>query len=176
MCHKVLFWDPCCSLFIVTTFQHVLRKTLHLRYLRDDSKLYRTLSSLTSSASLQHDLSNVMHWTTNNQMELNAVKCKAMHISRKRTPTQTKYVINENIVEQVTIIKDLGVLIANNLCWSKHIESIVSSANKTLGLVKRICKEVKNTNTRRTLYCALVRPKLEYASSVWSPYQASFTY
>ena len=136
----------------------------------DDSKLYRTLSSPTSSASLQHDLSNITHWTTNNQMELNAVKCKAMHISRKRTPTQTKYVINENIVEQVTIIKDLGVLIANNLCWSKHIESIVSSANKTLGLVKRICKEVKSTNMRKTLYCALVRPKLEYASSVWSPY------
>ena len=62
------------------------------------------------------------------------------------------------------------MLIANNVCWSKHIESIVSSANKTLGLVKRICKEVKNTNTRKTLYCALVRPKLEYVSSVWSPY------
>ena len=39
----------------------------------DDSKLYRTLSSPTSSASLQHDLSNITHWTTNNQMELNAV-------------------------------------------------------------------------------------------------------
>ena len=136
----------------------------------DDSKLYRTLSSPTSSASLQHDLCNITRWTTNNQMELNVVKCKAMHISRKRTSTQTQYVINENIVEQVPIIKDLGVLITNNLCWSKHIESIVSSANKTLGLVKRICKEVKNTNTRKTLYCALVRPKLEYASSVWSPY------
>jgi hypothetical protein len=50
------------------------------------------------------------------------------------------------------------------------MESIVSKANKILGLIKRICKEVKNTNTRRILYCALVRPKLEYASSVWSPY------
>ena len=136
----------------------------------DDSKLYRTLSSPTSSASLQHDLCNIIRWTTNNQMELNAVKCKAMRISRKRTPTQTQYVINENIVEQAPIIKDLGVLITNNLSWSKHIESIVSSANKTLGLVKRICKVVKNTNTRKILYCALVRPKLEYACSVWSPY------
>ena len=105
----------------------------------DDSKLYRTLSSPTSSASLQHDLCNITRWTINNQMELNVVKCKAMHISRKRTPTQTQYVINQNIVEQVPIIKDLGVLITNNLCWSKHKESIVSSANKTLGLVKRIC-------------------------------------
>ena len=93
-----------------------------------------------------------------------------MHISRKRAPTRTQYSINENILEQVSTFKDLGVLISNNLSWSKHIESIVSKANKTLGLIKRICKEVKNTNTRRILYCALVRPKLEYASSVWSPY------
>ena len=118
----------------------------------DDSKLYRTLSSSASSASLQHDLCNITRWTKNNLMEVNAVKCKAMHISKKRTPTQTQYVINENTVEQVPIIKDLGVLITNNLCLSKHIESIVSSANKTPGLIKRICKEVKNTKTRKTLY------------------------
>jgi hypothetical protein len=81
-----------------------------------------------------------------------------MHISRKRAPTRTQYSINENILEQVSTIKDVGVL--NNLSRSKHIESIVSKANKTLGLIKRICKEVKNTNTRSILYCALVRPKL----------------
>ena len=61
-------------------------------------------------------------------------------------------------------------MISNDLSGSKHIESIVSKANRTLGLIKRICKEIKDTNTRRILYGALVRPKLGYASSVWSPY------
>jgi hypothetical protein len=136
----------------------------------DDSKLYRPHSFPTSSTLLQLDLSNITKWTADNQMKLNATKCKTMHISRERAPTRTQYSINENILEQVSTIKDLGVLISNNLSWSKHIESIVSKANKTLGLIKRICKEVKNINTRRILYCALVRPKLEYASSVWSPY------
>jgi hypothetical protein len=136
----------------------------------DDSKLYRPLLFPTSSTLLQIDLSNITNWTADNRMELNATKCKTMHISRKRAPARTQYSINENILEQVSTFKDLGVLISNNLSWSKHIESIVSKANKTLGLIKRICKEVKNTNTRRILYCALVRPKLEYASSVWSPY------
>ena len=103
-------------------------------------------------------------------MDRNATKCMTMHISRKRTPLLNQCLINENMLEQVFITKDLGVLITNNLSWSKHIESIVSKANKTLGLIKRICREVKNINTRRILYCTLVRPKLEYASSVWSPY------
>ena len=73
----------------------------------DASKLYRTLSSPTSSASLQHDLCNIIRWTTNNQMELNTVKCKALHISRKRSPTHTQYVINENIVEQYPLSRTL---------------------------------------------------------------------
>ena len=103
-------------------------------------------------------------------MELNATKCKAMHISRKKSPAHAHYSINESILEQVLYIKDLGVMISNDLSWSKHIENIVSKASRTLGLIKRICKEIKDTNTRRILYCALVRPKLEYASSVWSPY------
>ena len=68
------------------------------------------------------------------------------------------------------LVSFLGVLITNNLCWSKHIESIVSSANKTLGLVKRICKEVKNMKTRKLFIAALARPKLEYTSIVWLPY------
>jgi hypothetical protein len=103
-------------------------------------------------------------------MELNNTKCKAMRISRKNTPAQTNYSINGHIIEQVTNFKDLGVVVSKDLSWSQHINSIVSKANKTLGLIKRICKEVENVKTRRTLYCALVRPKLEYASNVWSPY------
>ena len=38
------------------------------------------------------------------------------------------------------------------------------------GLVNRLCRDIKDTNTRKHLYCTVVRPKLEYCSSLWSPY------
>ena len=42
---------------------------------------------------------------------------------------------------------------------------------QNLGLVKRTCgRYIKEVAARKTLYCSLVRPQLEYASSVWSPY------
>ena len=136
----------------------------------DDSKLFLPLVQPNSSSVLQNDLDNLINWTTDNQMELNHTKCKALRIFRKKTPFQTNYSINGHIIEQVTNMKDLGVIVSKDLSWSRHIESIVSQANKTLGLIKRTCKDVKNVQTRRTLYCALVRSKLEYASNVWSPY------
>ena len=142
-------------------------KTSSLALFADNSKLYQPLLFPTSSALLQQDLTRLTKWTAKNQMELNATKCKAMHISRKRSPAHAHYSINKSILEQVPYIKDLDVMISNDLSWSKHIEGIFSKANRTLGLIKRICKEIKDTNI---LYCALVRPKLEYTSSVWLPY------
>jgi hypothetical protein len=54
---------------------------------------------------------------------------------------------------------------------SNHIEDICTKANKTLGLIKRVCaRDVVGANTRKLPYCAVVRPKLE--SCVWSPYSA----
>ena len=81
----------------------------------DDSKLYRPLVHATSSTLLQHDLTNLTNWSADNLMELNKMKCKFMHISRKRIPTQASYNINGLSLEQVSIIKDLGVQISNNL-------------------------------------------------------------
>ena len=62
------------------------------------------------------------------------------------------------------------MIFSNDLSRSKHIELFVAKANKTLGLIKRLCKELTDTRIRRLLYCTLVRPGLEYASNLWSPY------
>ena len=46
-----------------------------------------------------------------------------------------------------------------------------SEEKKTLkmwGLIWRHCKDL-STTTVKTLYCSLVRPRLEYCSAVWSP-------
>ena len=151
---------------IPTTSIHTSKRS-KLALFADDSKLYLPLVQPNSTYVLQNDLDNLINWS---QMELNHTKCKVLRISRKKTPFQTNYNINGHIIEQVTNMKDLGVIVSKDLSWSRHIESIVSQANKILGLIKPICKDVKNVQTRRSLYCALVRSKLEYASNVWSPY------
>ena len=108
-------------------------------------------------------------------MAFNVSKCKVVHFSRKKLPSvhhlmNKNYYLSGNQLENVPNISDLGITITNNLSWFKHIEEIVSKANRTLGLVKRLCRDIKDTNTRKLLYCTVVRPKLEYCSSLWSPY------
>lgn len=44
------------------------------------------------------------------------------------------------------------------------------SCVEILCLIKRTCRGLKDVNTLRTLYCALVRSQLEYCTIVWSPF------
>jgi hypothetical protein len=65
--------------------------------------------------------------------------------------------------------KYLGCLIASDLRWTNHINSICDKANKTLGFLRRNLN-IGSTTTKQNAYNSLVRPIVEYASTVWDPY------
>ncbi len=58
----------------------------------------------------------------------------------------------------------------NCLSWTNHIQSIASKARRLVGLMYRQFYHCATTQTLRSLYLSLVRPHLEYGSSVWNPY------
>ncbi len=63
----------------------------------------------------------------------------------------------------------VGVTIASDLYWRHHIENIVGKANKTLGFLKPNLKHCPQ-EIKVQAYKTLVRPILEYSSTVWDPY------
>jgi len=69
-------------------------------------------------------------------------------------------------LEKVEVVRDLGVLFKSNLPFSAHIERIKCKAFKTLGFLLRHTKEFENKACLKSLYCAFLRPILEYGSLV----------
>ena len=102
-------------------------------------------------------------------MNFNTSKCKTLNISKKKSSSARNYLLCNNSLETVSETMDLGVLATDKLTWSPHIERISAQPNRTLGLVKRICRDFSDVETRKLLYCSIVRPKQEYASELWSP-------
>lgn len=82
-----------------------------------------------------------------------------------------KYTLHDHTLETVSSAKYLGITLQSDLKWNQHINSITANASKSLGFLKRNLK-TSNTNIKSQAYQALVRPKLEYASSVWDPHTA----
>ena len=51
-------------------------------------------------------------------------------------------------------------------------DSGFSNMQITIHIKIRQCRDFQDVDTRKLLYCSIVRPKLEYASELWSPYTA----
>lgn len=136
----------------------------------DDLKLFKIIRTYNDCLELQEDINRVTEWCRVNYMKLNVAKCKIMTVSRKKANVVFNYTIDNEPLERVNMIKDLGVYIDNELQFHYHIEFIRNKSMKMLGFVIRTLKEFQNLNCFKNLYCSYVRSGLEYASSVWSPY------
>ena len=80
------------------------------------------------------------------------------------------YNLSGSQVAVVSIEKDLGVHGSSSLSWNDHIDLVISKVNKLFGIIYRTCTIDCDQKTMLVLYKSLVRPQLEYASQVWSPY------
>ena len=141
----------------------------------DDSKIYcrvpRYGGDLTDPESaeniLQKDLNELQKWATKWKMAFNVNKCKIMHLGYGNN--KHEYNLGGETLLETKEEKDLGVLIDNELKFSRHIRGIVAKANRMIGLIK-ISFECIDSEMFLNLYNSLVRPLLEYCVQTWSPH------
>lgn len=133
----------------------------------DDCVIYREISNTNDANVLQNDLDTITRWCEDWLMTLNINKCKVMHVSRKNSPN-FNYTIQNTLLQSVNSYKYLGVYISSNLSWEQHTNYITANANRTLGYLRRNFRNIPSS-LKLLLYKALIRPKLEYAASIWDP-------
>ena len=143
-----------------------------VRLFADDTAIYLAVSNLEDAQILQQDLDHLQLWELDWDMEFNPSKCVVIHITRSRTPVPSQYLLHGQVLESVAGSKYLGVVISSNLSFNSHIQNITTSASRSLGFLKRNIRS-KNPELREMAYKTLVRPLVEYSSSVWSPYTKS---
>ena len=108
-------------------------------------------------------------WQSKWQMVFNPSKCKTICISTKKVPHKENTFFCGIELEHVECISCLGVLLNEDLKWSKHVTSVSGKASKVLGVIKRNLWNYPN-NVKITAYTAIVCPKLEYACAAWDTY------
>ena len=81
----------------------------------------------------------------------------------------TDYSINNHKLQCVKQHPYLGVVFDQTMSFIPHVNSLTSKATRTLNFIKQnLCN--CSQRTKSNTYTSLVRPKLEYASSVWDPH------
>ena len=105
-------------------------------------------------------------------MEFHPGKCQVMSITRKRHPLIRNYLLHGTVLERVKSAKYLGVNLSDDLRWNQHVDAITAKASRSLGFLRRNL-QVKNEKLKTNAFFSLVRPQLEYASTVWDPHTAA---
>jgi ribonuclease P/MRP protein subunit RPP40 len=143
-----------------------------IRLFADDTIAYLTISSKDDCTTLQADLDNLAKWEDKWKMLFHPDKCNVMTISKKRTNIIHDYILHGQTLQRVTSAKYLGCTIRSDLDWSDHIQNITTKSNKTLGFLRRNLN-ISSTKIKQQAYKSLVRPMVEYASTVWDPYESN---
>ena len=100
----------------------------------------------------------------------NLKKCNVLRVSRSNSAITFKLCCSRAFYSlEVSHHPYLGIELTSNLSWTRHIEIITEKANQTLAFLRRNlgnCPQI----VKKRAYKSLIRPHLEYASSVWDPY------
>ena len=74
-------------------------------------------------------------------------------------------------LKEVDTKKYLGVTLHKSLSWNTHVDKTCSKANSILGLLRRNMSNCPR-DVKENCYKSLIRPIMEYSSTVWDPHTA----
>ena len=105
-------------------------------------------------------------------MKFNAKKCNIMWVSRSRKPLhclQHIYSIGNEILQEVSDAKYLGIQIDNKPDWNKHISIISTVAARGQSKLAFLNRNIKGCpkKLRDTAYISLIRPALGYIAALF---------
>ena len=137
-----------------------------MKLFADDAKVFKALESSDDIDILQEDVNKLLSWSHKWQLPLSIPKCKVIHYG-KNNPRHV-YTMGDSQLTCDSEEKDVGVLFDETLKFKKHINNMISKANSRIGMIKRSFSNV-SVKIFKLLYKSLIRPILEYCSSIWSP-------
>ena len=127
-----------------------------------------------STLILQNDLNSIAEWELTWEMKFNIDKCFIMRSGRARQKIIHQYTLHDQPLVETETAKYLGITLTPDLKWNKHINNITNKANSMLGILRRNLR-ISSHTVKTHAYQALVRPHMEYASSVWDPHTQCHT-
>ena len=133
----------------------------------DDTKIYRNVGQASDVQILQSDLDALLEWSERWQLPFNQDKCKTLCLGRGNDCHA--YHMGGSQLIQTSVEKDLGVHIDCQLKFREQAAAAVSKASRILAVIRRSFCAIDEA-TLPLLFRTMVRPHLEYANTVWGPF------
>ena len=177
---------PLLFIIYINDLQDVIKEAKMLTF-ADDTKIISKINSKTDISdisNLQQNLNLINIWSSKNNMELNGNKFE--FISHKsdinhqnldrfdNLPFSKKYshyyTSNNSEILRSSYVRDLGILVDDNLNWLTHINSLTKKCRQLSGWIFSVF-HTREKFVMLTLFNSLVRSRMEFCCEIWSPHQ-----
>ena len=129
----------------------------------DDIKIFRCIRIHEDYAQLQLDLNCLSGWSWKCKLKFNVSKCNVLHLGATEQHT---YFLCGIVIQPAQPVRDLGVVIDQDLKFHEHTSLVTNKANRVFGLIKRGFTYL-DSDIFVCLYKSMVRPMLEYGNIIW---------
>ena len=126
---------PMLLILFINDNSNITVNVISTKLYADDLKLYTSLTSTDDSNNLQDVLSNLLVWSKDWQLAVNASEAHVLHL-HKNNPLM-EYYFDGKRIESCDLVNDIGVDIDPVLHFDKHIDRIVAKAYSRIGLLLR---------------------------------------
>jgi len=116
---------PYCFYCILIVLHKYLIIILHVFFFADDVKLYTLIMCRYDFVNLQSSLDRLLDWSNEYQLPIPVRKCSCIVLGDIDT-SQVHYSINDQPVNTVSEVRDLGVIVDSSLKFNSHISAILS--------------------------------------------------
>ena len=143
----------------------------------DDTRASRGMVNSDDPVQLQNDLKTIYTWANKVNMEFNGDKFECIRYWPDNDlgavfKEEFKYKNEEDkIIEEKSHIKDLGIMLSDNLTFSHHIDKMTTACRKLSGWVMRTFR-TRSKAVMMTIWKSLLQSRLDYCSQLWSPSSA----
>ena len=119
-------------------------------------------------SNIQSAVSVVEDWSREQNMQLNADKCKEMIIDfKKNKHAFSPAVVNGKELAVVNSAKILGITLSNDLKWNIHVNETIKKVNKRLYFLVLLKRAGVSYKDIVNFYCTVIIPVLEYCSPIF---------
>lgn len=159
---------PLLFLFYINDIVTIDKNPKYIIYADDTSLFFQGKDVQLLQPVINKALQSLQIWSEANSLLINSRKTKAIifHSKGHACPRYISLSIGDSNIEIVDTIKTLGVFFHKNMSWDTHVNYLITSVSKCVGILAK-CRHFLPVRIKLIIYNALIMSHVNYCFLVW---------